>query len=171
MEVGSWKLEVGSWKLEVGSWKLEVGSWKLEVGSWKLEVGSWKIHLRYENMIQSFKDLMVYKESYELAMDVFLHTRRFPKEEIYSLTSQLIRASRSVPANISEGWCKRNYENIFKQHLIHALGSNGEVETWLNFSKDCSYIDKENFEKLIDRNAIIGRKITKLHQNWKSYEK
>ena len=122
-------------------------------------------------MIKSFKNLEVYTESFDLAMEIFQITRMFPKEEVYSLTSQLVRASRSVTANISEGWSKRNYENIFKQHLIHALGSNSEVETWLKFSLDCGYINQEIFQRLTDRNTIVGRKITKLHQNWKSYEK
>jgi len=122
-------------------------------------------------MIQSYKNLEVYVESFGLAMEVFQITRKFPKEEVYSLTSQIVRASRSVSANISEGWAKRNYENTFKQHLIHALGSNAEVETWLKFSFDCGYINNETFKRLTDQNAIVGRKITKLHQNWKSYEK
>lgn len=136
----------------------------------KLEAGNWKLN-KMEKMIKSFQNLEVYTESYDLAMDIFQLTRKFPKEEVYSLTSQLVRASRSVPANISEGWSKRNYENIFKQHLIHASGSNGEVETWLSFSFDCGYINNETFQRLIDQNAIVGRKITKLHQNWKNYEK
>lgn len=75
-------------------------------------------------MIKSYNDLDVYNLSYEVAMEIFEMTRNFPKEEQYSLTSQMIRSSRSVSANISEGWAKRNYENYFKQHLIHALGSN-----------------------------------------------
>tara|TARA_B100000929_G_scaffold246332_1_gene204763 strand:+ start:452 stop:820 length:369 start_codon:yes stop_codon:yes gene_type:complete len=122
-------------------------------------------------MIRSFKDLEIYKESYDLAMEIFWLTRKFPKEEVFSLTSQIVRAGRSVPANISEGWAKRNYENTFKQHLIHALGSNAEVETWLKFSMDCEYINSDTFQKLTDKNAVIGRKITKLHQNWKNHEK
>ena len=122
-------------------------------------------------MIKSYKNLEVYIESFDLAMEIFQLTRKFPKEEVYSLTSQMVRASRSVPANISEGWSKRNYENIFKQHLIHALGSNSEVETWLKFSFDCGYINNETFQGLTDQNAIVGRKITKLHQNWKTMAK
>ena len=120
-------------------------------------------------MIKTFKDLEVYKESYDLAMELFKLSRKFPKEEVYS--SQLVRASRSVPANISEGWYKRNYENIFKQHLVHALGSNSEVETWLKFALDCNYLDKEHYEKMEESNQTIGKKLTRLHQNWKSYEK
>ncbi|WP_121665508.1 four helix bundle protein [Mesonia aquimarina] len=122
-------------------------------------------------MIKSYKNLEVYQECYNLAMDIFWVTKNFPKEEIYSLTSQLVRASRSVSANIAEGWSKRNYESIFKQHLIHSLGSNGETENWLNIALDCNYIEKESYDELMKRNSIIGKKLTKLHQNWKSYEK
>jgi len=59
-------------------------------------------------MIKSYKDLDVYNLSYEVAMEIFEMTRNFPKEEQYSLTSQMIQSSRSVSANISEGWAKRN---------------------------------------------------------------
>lgn len=112
-------------------------------------------------MIKSYKNLEVYIESYDLAMEVFHLTKKFPKEEVYSLTSQIVRASRSVSANISEGWSKRNYESIFKQHLIHALGSNSEVETWLKFAFDCGYIDEPTFQKLTEQNTINRKKIDK----------
>lgn len=120
-------------------------------------------------MIKSFKDLDVYQESYALAMEIFRETRKFPKEETYSLTSQIVRASRSVSANISEGWSKRQYEQIFKQQLINSLGSNGETETWLDFALDCNYLDKEVHARLREKNEIVGKKINRLHQNWKSY--
>ncbi len=120
-------------------------------------------------MIKSFKDLDVHKKSFALAMEIFWLTRKFPKEEVYSLTSQIVRSSRSVSANISEGWAKRSYESVFKQHLIHALGSNSETEDWLNYSLECSYIKKEDHAILINKNSEIGRMLTKLHQNWKSF--
>jgi len=122
-------------------------------------------------MIKSYNDLEVYKMSYELAMDIFNLTRNFPKEEIYSLTSQVVRSSRSVSANISEGWAKREYENIFRNHIISALGSSAETENWLRFAKDCKYITQEEYTNLIDKNNIIGKMLTKLNQNWRAYEK
>ena len=122
-------------------------------------------------MIKSFKDLDVYQESYDLAMEIFHITRKFPKEEMYSLTSQLVRSSRSVAANISEGWSKRQYEQIFKQQLINSLGSNGETDTWLDFARDCNYINNEVHADLRAKNEILGKKIFRLHQNWKSYGK
>ncbi len=119
-------------------------------------------------MIKSFKDLDVYKLSYEVAMDLFRISRRFPKEELYSLTSQLVRSSRSVSTNIAEGWSKRHYENKFKNHLIDALGSNGESQNWISFALDCGYISNEEFKSFENKFDHIGKMLTKLHQNWET---
>lgn len=100
-------------------------------------------------------------------MDIFYMTRNFPKEEVYSLTSQIVRSSRSVSANIVEGWAKRTYTNVFKNHLIDALGSTAETQNWLKFAKDCKYISEKEFETLDEKVVSIGKMITKLHQNWK----
>lgn len=119
-------------------------------------------------MIKSFKDLEVYNLSYKVAMDIFVQTSKFPKEEVYSLTSQIVRSSRSISSIIVEGWAKRVYENKFKVHLVDALGSTAETQNWILFTKDCGYITVEEFESFNDRLEQIGRMLTKLHQNWKS---
>ncbi len=111
-------------------------------------------------MIRSYKDLEIYNRSYKLASDIFWLTRKFPKEEVYSLTSQIVRSSRSISANISE--------SVFKQHLIHALGSNTETQTWLSFAKDCKYLTDIEFNKMNNETDEIGKMLTKLHQKWKS---
>ena len=122
-------------------------------------------------MIKSYKDLEVYKRSFKMAMDVFWMTRDFPKEEIYALSSQITRSSRSVTANISEGWAKRKYESVFKQHLIHSLGSYSETETWLDFALECEYINQPTRKRFSDELDQIGKMLNKLHQNWISHEK
>ena len=122
-------------------------------------------------MIKSYKDLEVHKESFKLAMEIFWITRKFPKEEMYSLTSQIVRSSRSVSANISEGWAKRTYDSVFKQHLIHSLGSNSETEDWLTYALECQYISQDVYSNLITKNDAIGKMLTKLHQNWTNYGK
>lgn len=122
-------------------------------------------------MIQSYKDLEVCKRSFKLAMDIFWLTKKFPKEEVYSLTTQIVRSSRSISANIVEGWAKRQYENVFKQHLIHSLGSCAETENWFLFAKECLYIDQKTFDQFSDELDQIGKMINKLHQNWTSYGK
>lgn len=119
-------------------------------------------------MIKSFKDLEVYNLSYTMAMEIFFLTRKFPKEEVYSLTSQIIRSSRSISSNIVEGWAKRTYENKFKVQLVDALGSSAETQNWILFAKDCGYITVEEFELFNNKLDIIGKMLTKLHQNWKS---
>jgi len=118
-------------------------------------------------MIRSYKDLDVYNISYDLAMNLFRESRKFPKEELYSLTSQLVRSSRSISANIV-GWSKRHYENKFKVHLIDALGSTGETQNWIQFAKDCGYLNEEEYIKYEDQLDHIGKMLTKLHQNWET---
>ena len=122
-------------------------------------------------MIQLYKDLEVYKRSFKLAMDIFWLTREFPKEEMYSLTSQVVRSSRSISANISEGWSKRNFELVFKQHLIHSLGSTTETETWMDFALQCKYVTELEYNDIMLELDQLGKMLNKLHQNWKSHGK
>ena len=120
-------------------------------------------------MIKAVFDLDVYKLSYQIAMDIFNLTRSFPKDERYSLTDQIVRSSRSVCANIAEGWGRRIYENEFKKHLVYAMGSLEETKVWLCFCRDCSYIQVDSYldlEKKLDEN---GAKIYKLYENWKTF--
>jgi four helix bundle protein len=101
-------------------------------------------------------------------MEIFELTRKFPKEELYSLTSQIVRSSRSISSNITEGWAKRKYENKFKLHLIDALGSTSETQNWCLFARDCKYISIDQYDVLTEKLDVLGKKITTLHKNWKS---
>jgi four helix bundle protein len=116
--------------------------------------------------IQKFKDLIVYQKSYELSLDLYAISRKFPKEETYSLTSQLVRASRSISANIAEGFAKRRFELVFKRHLIDSLGSTAEVEVWLDFALAHNYIDQKEYDTFIDKLNHIGKMLSKLQQVW-----
>ncbi|MDD2550891.1 MAG: four helix bundle protein [Bacteroidales bacterium] len=122
-------------------------------------------------MIKTYKDLEVYKRSFDLAIEIFWLSRKFPKEEMYSLTSQINRSARSISANITEGWAKRNFEAVFKQHLINSLGSNAETENWLRFALECKYLDESTFGKLTSELDQIGKMLYALHKNWKTHEK
>ena len=83
-------------------------------------------------------------------MDIFEITNAFPKEEKYSLTDQIRRSSRSIPANIAESWAKRIYPKVFVNKLTDALGEENETEVWLDFSRDCEYITNEKKSSLIN---------------------
>jgi len=93
--------------------------------------------------IESFKDLIVYQKAYMLAMEIFELSCGFPKEEKYSLTDQIRRSSRSVAANLAEAWAKRRYEKTFLSKLSDSFGEELETEVWLDYSKDCGYIQKD----------------------------
>lgn len=116
-------------------------------------------------MIRSFHDLEVYQLSYQLAMDIFTISREFPSEEKYSLTSQIIRSTRSVSANIAEGFGKRAYENEFKRHLIYSTGSLEESKVWFKFALDCNYITIEQFDTFEMKTKHIGAMLFKLYTN------
>lgn len=122
---------------------------------------------KFIEMIKAVNDLEVFKLSYQIAVDIFTLTRSFPKEERYSLTDQIVRSSRSVSANIAEGWRRRIYENEFKKHLVYAMGSLEETKVWLCFSRDCSYINNEQFVNLEKKLDESGAKIYKLYENWR----
>jgi four helix bundle protein len=121
------------------------------------------------NVIQSVRDLDVYNLSYSLALEIFSLTKKFPKEETYSLTDQIRRSSRSIPSNISEGFSKRRYENIFRNHLISALGSAEETKTWLDFAWDFSYLSREDYTRIKGKYTELGAMLYRMIQNWKTY--
>ena len=94
-------------------------------------------------MITKHQDLEVYKKAFGSAMDIFLVSKSFPKEETYSLTDQMRRSSRSVCANLAEAWRKRRYYAAFVAKLSDAEGEAAETQTWIEFAVKCEYLDRE----------------------------
>jgi four helix bundle protein len=104
-----------------------------------------------------YKDLKVYQLAYRLAMELFEITKKFPMEERYSLTDQVRRSSRSIPANIAEAWKKRIYPKMFVSKIVDAAGEAGETEVWLDISKDSGYLSIEKYEDLISAYDEVNR--------------
>ena len=115
--------------------------------------------------IESFKDLIVYQKAYKLAMEIFEISKSFPKEEKYSLTDQIRRSSRSVTTCIAESWAKRRYEKSFINKLTDSLGEENETEVWLDFSKDCNYIQKEIQETLLSEYDEVRKMLIAMINN------
>ncbi len=90
-------------------------------------------------------------------MEVFFLTKTFPKEEVYALTDQIRRSSRSVPVNIAEGYRKRMYPNHFRSKMTDADAEASETTVHLDFSKDCGYITPEKHADLVKCYNEIGR--------------
>jgi four helix bundle protein len=107
--------------------------------------------------MNGFRDLKVYQKAYKLAMEIFNLTKNFPFEERFSLTDQIRRSSRSVPANIAEGYRKRQYPNAFSNKMSDSDAEATETQVWLDFSRDCGYISKEECERLRLEYEEIGR--------------
>jgi four helix bundle protein len=104
-----------------------------------------------------FKSLRVYEIGFALAMDIFEVSRRFPKEERYSLTDQIRRSSRSVCVNVAEAYRKRRYEKHFISKLTDSDAENAESQSWLEFAYACNYIDLDTKEKLIKKSQEVGK--------------
>lgn len=109
-------------------------------------------------LVKTYKDLDVYQMAFDGAMKIYEITKKFPKEEKYSLTDQIRRSSRSVCSNIAESWRKRRYKMAFISKLNDAETEADETLVWLEFSLRCSYIDESAYKFLVDvYDKIIGK--------------
>jgi len=110
-----------------------------------------------KKLVRRHTDLDVYQRAFNAAMRVFELSREFPAEERYSMTDQIRRASRSVCANVAEGWRKRRYEAALISKLSDAEGEGAETQAWLQFGVGCGYLDRDAAAKLYaEYDAIIA---------------
>ena len=108
-------------------------------------------------MIGGVKELHVYQLAYNSAMEVFRQSRSFPTDERYSLISQIRRSSRSVAANIAEGYRKRQYPAMFSSKMADADAEATETGVWLDFARDCGYLKPDDYRQLTAACEDIGR--------------
>lgn len=120
-------------------------------------------------MIKSFLDLDVYQESFNLSVEVDELVKTYPKSERYLLVDQSNRASRAVPALIAEAYAKRETIKVFQKLLRDAIGEANEMINHIAFAKAKGYIPPKKADSLIDRYHVVGKKLTKLKENWKNY--
>ena len=112
---------------------------------------------RQRTTLQGHRDLKVLQLAYQLAMEIFNESKAFPREERYSLTDQIRRSSRSVAANIAEGFRKRRYPNMFISKLADADGEATETQVWLDFACDCGYLTPERRNDLRSGYEEVGK--------------
>jgi len=109
---------------------------------------------------ESFQDLIVYRRARRLAKEIFRVSASFPREENYSLTSQIRRASRSVGAQIAEAWAKRRYTKHFVSKLTDAAAEGNETGHWLETAGDCGYLSADAVAELNSQLSEIGRMLS-----------
>lgn len=112
-----------------------------------------------------FKSLKVYQLAYELAMEIFEFSKKFPREETYSLTDQVRRSSRSVCTNLAEAYRKRRYPKSFTSKICDADGEASETMVWIDFVKDCKYLDELNCTTLMNRYQEVGKMLGSMADN------
>lgn len=114
---------------------------------------------------KSYKDLKVFQESYDFALALHKTSLQFPKIEQYALADQLRRSSKSICANIAEGFVRqRDSKAEWRRFLIIALGSCEEVKVWINFAFDLAYIEAAQHSQWQDRADKICRMLYKLRE-------
>jgi four helix bundle protein len=119
-------------------------------------------------IIKSHKELEVFQLSFKTSMDIFHTSKSFPMDEIYSLTSQIRRSSRSVSANIAEAFRKRRYEKAFIAKLSDSEAEAAETQVWLDYSLECGYITVDAYRNYYEEyDKIIGKIVMMIH----NYEK
>jgi len=121
-------------------------------------------------MATGIRNLAVYKKAFSLAMDIYQISKKFPKDELYSLTSQIRRSIRSVCSNIGEGYRKRQYEAHFLSKISDSDMENTETQVWLDFTLACEYITKEVFDDFNKRSEEIGRLLNHMIQYPEKYK-
>ncbi len=119
--------------------------------------------------IREHTELEVYKKAFDAAMLIFEMSKKFPKEETYSLTDQIRRSSRSVCANLAEAWRKRRYKAAFISKLSDAESEAAETQVWLEFVTKCSYLQRDRASHLYQAYEEILRMLVPMinkPQSW-----
>ena len=111
-------------------------------------------------MIQSFRDLEVWRKSMDLVVRVYETSRNFPDSEKFGLTSQIRRAAVSIPSNIAEG--KAIGGQRYRRHVKFALGSNAELQTQIELAKRLNFLSEAAERDLLEAAAEVGRMLAGL---------
>ena len=111
---------------------------------------------------RSFRDLVVYQKARKVSREIFEISKGFPKEETYSLTDQVRRASRSIGAQIAEAWAKRRYERHFVAKLTDADAEQMETQHWIDEACDCQYLDSKKREELTEDLMQVGQMLNSM---------
>jgi four helix bundle protein len=120
-------------------------------------------------MINSYRDLDVFQRSMQLLVPVHRLLLKFPEYEKYELCAQMRRCSKSIAANIAEGYSKRRFEKEFKKHLNIAMGEANEMVVHIETSRLLEYMPAGDCDALMDGYTVVGKQLYKLLTNWRTF--
>jgi four helix bundle protein len=119
--------------------------------------------------LRSVHDLAVFQRAYKASLRIHILSRKFPKEEQYGLADQLRRATKSICANLTEGFAKRHVSSAeFKRFLMMSFGSSEEVLLWLDYCHDLKIMNAQTANKAKQEYTEISKMIFTLHRQWKA---
>lgn len=122
-------------------------------------------------MIKSFLDLEVYQEAFQLSLEIEELLKSYPASEKFLLADQMKRAARSIPAQIAEGYARRESLKDFQRYIRDCIGETNEMMNHLLLSKHKGYIKKPGYaDELIERYTRLGKKLTNLKNNWQNFK-
>ena|SRR3989344_2571436 len=116
--------------------------------------------------INTYKDLEVYQRAYDLALKIHFVTLKFPAPDKMELGGQMRRASKSIAANIAEGFSRRNFKKEYLRFLGMARASNDETQVHLQFSFDLKYLSEEKYKDFSEEYEILGKQLSSLINAW-----
>ena len=119
--------------------------------------------------IRTHRELDVYQMAFEASMEIFEVSKGFPREEVYSLTDQVRRSSRSVCANLAEAWRRRRYEGSFVSKLNDSEAEAAETQVWLEFAVKCDYLEASAGRELYKTyDHILGKLVNMIRhpEHW-----
>lgn len=119
--------------------------------------------------MDDFYDLLVYKKSFELFMTIFDVSKSFLREEMYSLTDQIRRSSKSTNIYLVEAYRKRRYKGHFISKLSDRDIENSETKGWLKFAVACKYLSQEDYIKLVEQGDEVGKLLNHMMNNPEKY--
>jgi four helix bundle protein len=119
------------------------------------------------NIVRSFEDLEVFRRAYRLSLEIHRASLNFPAVEQYGLADQVRRASKSICANVAEGFAKQRASSAeFKRFLTMAIGSSDEMRVWIRYCLDLGYIDETVWQRWRDEYQEISKMLEGLRRSW-----
>jgi four helix bundle protein len=120
-----------------------------------------------ESAIRRVEDLEVFRRAYRISLEVHRASLELPRIEQFALADQLRRASKSICANLAEGFAKQGYSAAeYRRYLLTAIGSSDETQLWLRYCVDLGYLTEEVGRKWGDEYGEISRMLRGLHTSW-----
>jgi four helix bundle protein len=124
---------------------------------------------RAESRVSSFEDLEVFQRAYRASLEIHKESLQFPKIEQYAMADQIRRASKSICANIAEGFAKQRRSSAeYRRYLLMAIGSADEMRVWIRYCLDLDYIDGATSSRWREEYLVIAKMLQSIYTRWSS---